>query len=87
MFARLEAAFLPPPTEPYVRLPHTAPTSCVTANAVYAPARLSREPALVQYVLCWCVFPLPPPFAPPLARCPRDASAVGFLRFAGFMLL
>src|SRR3954470_14595750 len=29
----------------------------------------------VQYVLCWCVFPLAP------ALAPADASAVGFLRF------
>src|SRR5262249_31223334 len=61
---------------------------CVTAKvAVYAPARLSREPGSGSSTCCAGAYsPWPPPFAPPTPlRRPRRRLRSGFALFAGFI--
>src|SRR5262245_16317756 len=58
---------------------------CMTAIAcrIRSSACDTRAWLWVQYVLCWCAFPLAPALrsTDSAALAPADASAVGFLRF------
>src|SRR5215813_3404223 len=75
-----------PRTEPYVRLSRIRlpPRVCDGESGRIRPsAFVTRAWLWVQYVLCWCVFPLAPALrsTDSAALAPADASAVGFLRF------
>src|SRR5256885_9367019 len=75
-----------PRTEPYVRLSRIRlpPRVCDgESGRIRSSAFVTRAWLWVQYVLCWCVFPLVPALrsTDSAAFAPADASAVGFLRF------
>ena len=75
-----------PRTEPYVRLSRIRlpPRVCDGGSGrIRSSAFVTRAWLWVQYVLCWCVFPLAPALRSTnsAAFAPADASAVGFLRF------
>src|SRR3954469_3282238 len=75
-----------PRTEPYVRLSRIRlpPRVCDgESGRIRSSAFVTRAWLWVQYVLCWCVFPLAPALrsTDSAAFAPADASAVGFLRF------
>src|SRR3954471_23534057 len=75
-----------PRTEPYVRLSRIRlpPRVCDgESGRIRSSAFVKRAWLWVQYVLCWCVFPLAPALrsTDSAAFAPADASAVGFLRF------
>src|SRR3954466_1219020 len=75
-----------PRTEPYVRLSRIRlpPRVCDgESGRIRSSAFVTRAWLWVQYVLCWCVFPLAPALrsTDSAASAPADASAVGFLRF------
>src|SRR5215831_8230434 len=75
-----------PRTEPYVRLSRIRlpPRVCDgESGRIRSSAFVTRAWLWVQYVLCWCVFPLAPALrsTDSAALAPADASAVGFLRF------
>src|SRR6201984_3942382 len=75
-----------PRTEPYVRLSRIRlpPRLCDgNRGRIRSSAFVTRAWLWVQYVLCWCVFPLAPALrsTDSAALAPADASAVGFLRF------
>src|SRR6266550_6420836 len=72
--------------EPYVRLSRIRlpPRVCDgESGRIRSSAFVTRAWLWVQYVLCWCVFPLVPALrsTDSAAFAPADASAVGFLRF------
>src|SRR5215468_9347167 len=73
-----------PRTDPYVRLSRIRllPRVCDgTSCRIRASACDTRTWLGVQYVLCWCVFPLAPALRSTATTAPADASAVGFPRF------
>src|SRR6476659_3616794 len=75
-----------PRTEPYVRLSRIRlpPRVCDgESGRIRSSAFVTRAWLWVQYVLCWCVFPLAPALrsTDSAAFAPADASALGFLRF------
>src|SRR5262249_56569524 len=75
-----------PRTEPYVRLSRIwlPPRVCDgESGRIRSSAFVTRAWLWVQYVLCWCAFPLAPALrsTDSAALAPADASAVGFLRF------
>src|SRR5262249_6612859 len=75
-----------PRTEPYVRLSRIRlpPRVCDgESGRIRSSAFVTRAWLWVQYVLCWCAFPLAPALrsTDSAALAPADASAVGFLRF------
>src|SRR5499433_4101807 len=75
-----------PRTDPYVRLSRIRllPRVCDgTSCRIRASACDTRTWLGVQYVLCWCVFPLAPALrsTDSATTAPADASAVGFPRF------
>src|SRR5262249_36839923 len=72
--------------EPYVRLSRIRlpPRVCDgESGRIRSSAFVTRAWLWVQYVLCWCAFPLAPALrsTDSAALAPADASAVGFLRF------
>src|SRR5438552_9227727 len=75
-----------PRPDPYVRLSRIRllPRVCDgTSCRIRASAFDTRTWLGVQYVLCWCVFPLAPALCSTdsATTAPADASAVGFPRF------
>ena len=75
-----------PRPDPYVRLSRIRllPRVCDgTSCRIRSSACDTRAWFSVQYVLCWCVFPLAPALrsTDTAATAPADASAGGFLRF------
>src|SRR5258708_17328627 len=75
-----------PRPDPYVRLSRIRlpPRVCDgESGRIRSSAFVTRAWLWVQYVLCWCVFPLAPALrsTDSAAFAPADASAVGFLRF------
>src|SRR5262249_38267955 len=75
-----------PRPDPYVRLSRIRllpRRGAGTSGRIRARAFVTRAWLWVQYVLCWCVFPLAPALrsTDSAALAPADASAVGFLRF------
>jgi hypothetical protein len=75
----------PPPRSARAAFPHAAPTSVYDGESgrIRSSAFVTRAWLWVQYVLCWCAFPLAPALrsTDSAAFAPADASAVGFLRF------
>jgi hypothetical protein len=75
-----------PRPDPYVRLSRIRLLPQVydgTSRRIRSSACDTRAWLRVQYVLCWCVFPLAPVLrsTDSAASAPADASAVSFLRF------
>ena len=76
----------PPHRTVRAAFPHTAPPPRVCdgeSGRIRSSAFVTRAWLWVQYVLCWCVFPLGPALrsTDSAAFAPANCSAVGFLRF------